>query len=64
MKAEVLDPGFKEMGVADGSKTLDIGLPRLELVIQNAGNADESNMELIKLQQELVALTTKYELLR
>jgi chromosome segregation ATPase len=62
-KGEDLRYGIKRMRAANRSGTLDIALWWSKLEIQNARNSNESNTELIKLQQEILANTTKYELL-
>jgi hypothetical protein len=49
-KGRDLGSNIERMGVAGGSRMLEIGLPSSELVIQNAINIDESNTKLIKLQ--------------
>lgn len=49
-KGRDLGSNIERMGVAGGSRMLDIGLPKSELVIQNAISIDESNTKLIKLQ--------------
>jgi hypothetical protein len=47
---------IEKMEAPGGSRMLDIGLPRLELIIQNARNSNEFNIDLIELQQEKVCM--------
>jgi hypothetical protein len=49
---------------ASASRKLDSTLPRLEGDIQDAGSVGGPNLNLIKLQQDLVILTSNYELLQ
>jgi hypothetical protein len=49
---------------ANASRKLDITLPRLEGDIQDAGSVGGPNLNLIKLQWDLITLTSKYELLQ
>jgi hypothetical protein len=49
---------------ASASMKLDISLPRLEGDIQDVGSVGGPNLNLIKLQRELITLTSKYELLQ
>jgi hypothetical protein len=49
---------------ASASKKLDSTQPSLEENIQDAGSVGGPNLNLIKLQQDLVILTSKYELLQ
>jgi hypothetical protein len=48
---------------ASASRKLDSTLPRLEGDIQDAGSIGGPNLNLIELQQDLIILTSKYELL-
>jgi hypothetical protein len=48
---------------ASASRKLDSTLPRLEGDIQDAGSVGGPNLNLIELQQDLIILTSKYELL-
>jgi hypothetical protein len=49
---------------ANASRKLDITLPRLEGDIQDAGSVGGPNLNLIKLQRDLITLASKYELLQ
>jgi hypothetical protein len=49
---------------ASASRKLDSTQPRLEGDIQDAGSVGGPNLNLIELQQDLVILTSKYELLQ
>jgi hypothetical protein len=49
---------------AIASRKLDSTLPRLEGDIQDAGSVGGPNLNLIKLQRDLVILTSKYEFLQ
>jgi hypothetical protein len=49
---------------ASASRKLDSTLPRLEGDIQDAGSVGGPNKNLIKLQRDLIILTSKYELLQ
>jgi hypothetical protein len=49
---------------ANASRKLDTSLPRLEGDIQDAGSVGGPNSNLIELQWDLTALTSKYELLQ
>jgi hypothetical protein len=49
---------------ANASRKLDGTLPRLEGDIQDVGSVGGPNLNLIKLQRDLVILTSKYELLQ
>ena len=48
---------------ANASRRLDSTLPRLEGDIQNVGSVGGPNLNLNELQQDLITLTSKYELL-
>jgi hypothetical protein len=54
---------FEDEEGASASRKLDGTLPRLEGDIQDAGSVGGPNLNLIKLQRDLVILTSKYELL-
>jgi hypothetical protein len=55
---------FGEIKAASASKTLDTGLPRLELDIQNAGSTCSPDSNVFELQHDTIVLTMKYELLQ
>jgi hypothetical protein len=54
----------KDKEGASASRKLDGTLPRLEGDIQDVGSVGGPNLNLIKLQRDLVILTSKYELLQ
>jgi hypothetical protein len=49
---------------ASASRKLDSTLSRLEGDIQDVGSIGRPNLNLIELQQDLITLTSKYELLQ
>jgi hypothetical protein len=50
----------KEVEAASASVTLGIDLPRLELDIQKDGSTSGSDANVTQLQQDIIALGTKY----
>lgn len=47
---------IEKMEALNGSRILDTGMPRLELIIQNARNSNEFNIDFIELYQEIVCM--------